>query len=241
MGNTKLIVINQRATFSSVITHYTFGMIKHLLRASICLQICFKSNQFVVPDENEARGIDDKLFVHVDALSGAMEQLVNKIEQMQSNINNLSRALDYEAKNHAAENCPDEWTVYGQKCYYYSILRKRWVDAESTCEHFGGHLVTIDNINEESYLEMFIMDSRTRASDWSLNYTWVGGLDFIKEGHWLWVTGKPITTTSFTNWRGGAPNNGRHGVHDEDCMDWSFGWNDNNCYESFNFVCEKSL
>ncbi|CAC5382633.1 unnamed protein product [Mytilus coruscus] len=133
--------------------------------------------------------------------------------------------------------CPDGWTKYDLHCYLYSSSRKTWTSAEDTCEQFGGHLVVIEDNDEDSFIESFLKMSTTKAHDWSFNYTWVGASDLAKEGDWLWVTGSPVGI--YTNWRGPGPNNAHHGSHTEDCMDWSFGgWNDNDCASHLNFVCE---
>ena len=63
---------------------------------------------------------------------------------------------------------------------------------------------------------------------------WLGGYDSEKEGHWHWVTGEPFV---YTNWRSRMPNNGGAGGN-EDCMDWSNGWNDNVCSHLYYFLCE---
>lgn len=138
--------------------------------------------------------------------------------------------------------CPDGWTKFNEHCYFYNILRKPWNQAQSTCENFGGHLASIQDIEEDQFIAMFINNSRSIANDWSVNYTWIGATDQYKEGTWVWVTGQPIGADSYSNWRGGGPSNGHHGSHDEDCLDWSGGgWNDNDCATQLSFVCEKAL
>lgn len=133
--------------------------------------------------------------------------------------------------------CPFGWTKYSLHCYYYSVSRKTWTTAENTCEQFGGHLVIIEDNDEDSFIQSFLNVSKTYANDWLSSYTWAGASDLAEEGTWLWVTGKPVGV--FTNWRGQGPNNGHHGSHTEDCMDLSGGgWNDNDCASYFSFVCE---
>ncbi|CAG2196897.1 unnamed protein product [Mytilus edulis] len=96
--------------------------------------------------------------------------------------------------------CPFGWTKYSLHCYYYSVSRKTWTTAESTCEQFGGHLVIIEDNDEDSFIQSFLNVSKTFANDWSSSYTWAGASDLAEEGNWLWVTGKPVGV--FTNWRG---------------------------------------
>ncbi|XP_063447880.1 perlucin-like protein [Mytilus trossulus] len=140
-----------------------------------------------------------------------------------------------------SNGCPDGWTRYDLHCYNYSSSRKTWTTAENTCEQFGGHLVVIEDNDEDSFIGRFIERSLKLSNyavyDRTFNYTWIGASDIAKEGNWLWVTGKPVGV--YTNWRGPGPNNGNNGSHTENCMDWSFGgWNDSHCAGHLNFVCE---
>ena len=135
---------------------------------------------------------------------------------------------------------PDGWTKFNDHCYLYNILRRTWSQAQSTCENFGGHLATIQDVEEDQFIRMFINESKTAINDLTPSYTWIGATDSLKEGTWVWVTGQPIGK-SYTNWRGGGPSNGHHGSHDEDCLDYSNGWNDNDCSQWYHFICEKSL
>ena len=199
--------------------------------------ICFAfTDGFLVSDQG---GDGDK---QTTSISTEVDRLSKEIDHMKSAVEQLTDAFEANGGKVPIQtnHCPDGWTIWEEHCYFYSLLRKNWNDAENTCENFGGHLAVIDSIDEDGFIEQFIMSSKTISSDWTRNYTWVGAFDFLQEGKWLWVTGRPVNISTYTNWRGTGPNNAQHGSQDEDCMDWSYGgWNDNNCLESYNFVCEK--
>jgi hypothetical protein len=66
---------------------------------------------------------------------------------------------------------------------------------------------------------------------------WIGLTDDSQEGVWEWL---PSTETSgFADWAPGQPDNG----HNEDCAVMAhyvnYHWNDDQCDNSHNFICEK--
>ena len=72
---------------------------------------------------------------------------------------------------------------------------------------------------------------------------WVGGADAFKEGEWRWITTMEIISSSkFTDWRSGQPDNGSG---TEDCLELShghdFSWNDDQCYNRHKFICEIDM
>lgn len=58
------------------------------------------------------------------------------------------------------------------------------------------------------------------------------------EGEWVW-TGNVQAMGSYKNWAPGEPNNANGNEH---CLEMDMGgqyqWNDNNCENRFNFICE---
>ena len=63
---------------------------------------------------------------------------------------------------------------------------------------------------------------------------WIGLNDGDREGTFVWVNAEPFT---FTNWNGGEPNNN----NDEDCVGMlgDGRWNDFDCGDSYDSVCER--
>ncbi|XP_048853135.1 low affinity immunoglobulin epsilon Fc receptor-like [Brienomyrus brachyistius] len=120
--------------------------------------------------------------------------------------------------------CPEGWTRFGTRLYYFSTEKKTWHEGQQDCKNRGADLIIINSQQEQGVI--LHMD------------VWIGLTDSDHEGTWKWVDGTPLTT-SF--WRDGEPNN----AGEEDCAHNVAGknpiksWNDALCsYKSF-WVCEK--
>lgn len=86
-----------------------------------------------------------------------------------------------------------------------------WYTAEAAAVTLGGHLVTINDAAEETWLK----------NTFGTSLYWIGFTDSAIEGTWQWVSGEAVT---YTNWSGGEPNN--FGGEDWATMNWGSGWND---------------
>jgi hypothetical protein len=100
-------------------------------------------------------------------------------------------------------------TNYNGHSYYRSTGSMTWTDARQACVNMGGHLVTLANSAEQSFV----------FNTWPSG--WIGFTDEAVEGQWRWVTGEPVT---YTNWNSGEPNN----AGNEDYAQFVSGgkWND---------------
>ena len=80
-----------------------------------------------------------------------------------------------------------------------------WTDARRACESRGGHLVTIEDADEEDFIENLVEDKG------SLYHYWLGATDEDSEGDWRWVTGEAVPMKEdnwgFEKWCGNQPNN----------------------------------
>ncbi len=74
-----------------------------------------------------------------------------------------------------------------------------WDDCEAEAVIAGGHLVTINDTDENNELMIFFIDELIAQ-----NFLWIGFNDVAEEGTWVWVSGEPVT---FTSWYGSEPNN----------------------------------
>jgi len=92
---------------------------------------------------------------------------------------------------------PIEATFGGHR---YKVLRTRvsWQEAVKHCADQGGHLVTIESAAELAFVKKLAGYTRL----------WVGANDMEKEGHWVWLTGRPVPQAR-TVWRSGEPNGGK--------------------------------
>jgi hypothetical protein len=79
---------------------------------------------------------------------------------------------------------------------YYLLDEKPWLQQEAEAVALGGHLVTINDAAENTWVwDRF---GPVRAG------LFFGYNDLATEGVWEWASGEPVT---FINWRAGEPNN----------------------------------
>lgn len=83
---------------------------------------------------------------------------------------------------------------YGGHSYAVSNRWDSWFSVEAEAASMGGHLVTINDSNENAWLAS-TFDSRTTY--------WIGFTDKDTEGTWKWISGE---TSVYTNWAAGEPN-----------------------------------
>ena len=59
--------------------------------------------------------------------------------------------------------CPSGWTIYTDRCYYYTSTTTTWDGAKTTCQNAGGYLIIIDDNSEYSRLVSFYQASGAAA------------------------------------------------------------------------------
>ncbi len=77
--------------------------------------------------------------------------------------------------------------------YYCTIIADSWTACEAIAQKLGGHLVTINDALEETFL---------RASFGSTTPPWIGLNDAAQEGTFVWASGEPVI---YTNWASSQP------------------------------------
>jgi hypothetical protein len=93
--------------------------------------------------------------------------------------------------------CPPWTTSFNNKCYVFRSTGITWgydwFLAEEGCNCLGGHLVTIDNAIENSFIYNNVKH----------NKTWIGATYFDSQykGRWIWSEGKVLT--NYQNWAKG--------------------------------------
>ena len=110
-----------------------------------------------------------------------------------------------------------------------------WQTAEKICEKKGGHLVSIESVSENTLMSAML-------SDTTKDEYWIGYSDIETEGMWKWSDG---STSKYTNWQAGEPNNDL-GIEDYAVfMKGSGKWIDlkgfGYAYHSMGFICEYNL
>ncbi len=97
---------------------------------------------------------------------------------------------------------------------YYLLTRGTWQQAQAAAIALGGHLVTIDNAQENEWIRT------TFVRPFAIQ-VYFGITDQTIEGQFRWISGETVT---YTNWRSGEPNGGfaeNFGV-----MSYTGEWND---------------
>jgi hypothetical protein len=86
---------------------------------------------------------------------------------------------------------------------YYLLSTNSWTVAEAEAVSLGGHLVTINDAAEQTWV----------YSTFGSNEVWIGLTDRDVEGTFQWVSGE---TSTYRNWDPGEPNNAASGNFDQD-------------------------
>ena len=126
--------------------------------------------------------------------------------------------------------CSYNFVRRGNICYGYVNVSMTWMQAQSTCGALGGgFLAEPRNRAENNHIKHLM-------NDHGGHNIWLGGMDLVDEGHWYWTRSGDYISSGFMDWYPGEPNNGRG---EDNCMQvWRQQWDDDNCYEMNNFVCQ---
>lgn len=107
---------------------------------------------------------------------------------------------------------------------------KSWHDAEAEAVSTGGHLATVRNAEELSWL----------LQTFGARHMWIGLHDSNTEGQFEWSSGEPVT---FTHWCTGEPSGSpadEDFVHIAEYPGWcSGGWNDQQATDLFAGIVER--
>ncbi|XP_063741471.1 macrophage mannose receptor 1-like isoform X2 [Eleginops maclovinus] len=125
--------------------------------------------------------------------------------------------------------CSAPWIPYNGHCFNLNRTQKTWPDAQRECRFEGGDLVTIRNVEEQS----FVISQLGYTSNDEL---WIGLNDRSTEGQFDWID---HSTVSFTNWEYGKP-----AVQTDlkDCVlikGENGNWADSVCEEKHGSICMK--
>jgi hypothetical protein len=105
---------------------------------------------------------------------------------------------------------------------YHLLAPSTWMDAEAEAVSLGGHLMTVNDAAEDTWIGEMFLGSTT------YNQFWIGLNDVQEEGIWRWTSGEPV---SYVNWQPREPNNAG-GLEDfaskEYCCGHTGDWNDAN-------------
>uniref|UniRef100_A0AAQ5XL32 Mannose receptor, C type 1b n=3 Tax=Amphiprion ocellaris TaxID=80972 RepID=A0AAQ5XL32_AMPOC len=125
--------------------------------------------------------------------------------------------------------CSNPWIPYNGHCFHLHRTTLSWPDAQRDCRKEGGDLVSIRNVEDQS----FVISQLGYASTDEL---WIGLNDRKTEGLFDW---SDHSTVSFTSWEYGKPAVATEG---EDCVlirGENGNWADRSCDEKHGYICMK--
>lgn len=132
----------------------------------------------------------------------------------------------------APEPCPG--VVFEGSCYELFDELLPWSEAEARCVAWGGHLASVESLEEDALLGAWPALLGVPLLDGS--GLWLGGTDALRDGNFRWWDDRPL---GFTGWAPDQPNNGP-GV---DCIqkrnDATQRWYDRRCTDGHRYVCER--
>jgi len=124
--------------------------------------------------------------------------------------------------------------VLGSSCYELFDELVSWDVAEQSCLAWGGHLASVESLEENEGLNPWLLELGITSVDGS--GIWLGGSDSERDGEFLWVASSPF---AFTGWAPAQPDNGA-GI---DCIekrdDGAGGWYDRRCTDALRYLCER--
>ncbi|XP_041790411.1 ladderlectin-like [Chelmon rostratus] len=129
------------------------------------------------------------------------------------------------AKTASEMVCPEGWTGFHDRCYYYNYDPLTWPEADASCAGLDARLVSVHSPEEYSFLYQQTAVNRFSPA-------WLGGLYF--DGQWMWLDGSWFYQGFFaeTSSYSTAPCLSTHS---------SNGWSNFNCGQSYASFCVKDV
>ncbi|NWU97742.1 MRC1 protein, partial [Upupa epops] len=140
--------------------------------------------------------------------------------------------------------CPEHWLLFKNRCYkFFGHSYEYWFTARRHCMNLGGDLASIQNEQVQAFFTYHLKDAS--------NSPWIGLNDKMKELDFVWSDG---STVSYTNWASFSPKLTEPifvilfpVLQQFDCVSLKRGpadetgkWNDEPCYKSRGYICQKN-
>ncbi|KAI8487892.1 hypothetical protein Bbelb_343400 [Branchiostoma belcheri] len=122
------------------------------------------------------------------------------------------------------------YSSFNGVCYKAFPYPKTYAEARQTCAADGGLLAMPKN----GVINTFIYNLAGGGNQ----HRWIGLTDATVEGQWIFEDGETLSSTGYTNWGPGEPNDFGGG---EDCGEMRGAlWNDAPCQNARSFICQLS-
>ncbi|XP_021483175.1 C-type lectin domain family 10 member A-like [Meriones unguiculatus] len=166
-------------------------------------------------------------------LKTRLSEVTEHVQQLGKQLKALECQLDsLRTKGSSTACCPSPWLQHGGSCYWFSQAQKSWAEADRACQLENAHLVVVNSLDEQKFIEAHKGPVAT----------WMGLTD--QNGPWRWVDGTDLNS-GFQNWSPEQPDNWHgHGLGGgEDCAQFTSDglWNDDACQRPYRWVCETDL
>ncbi|NXG70851.1 MRC1 protein, partial [Baryphthengus martii] len=149
----------------------------------------------------------------------------------------------------APGGCPEDWLLFKNQCYkFFGSSYEYWHTARRICMSLGGNLASIHNEHVQAFLTYHLKDVS--------NDPWIGLNDILSELNFVWTDGSAV---SYTNWAPDSPKlvepvlfpslhpEDGHNLQQFDCVSLKRGhaddtgkWNNEECYKSTGYICQKN-
>ncbi|XP_076004092.1 rheacalcin-1-like [Genypterus blacodes] len=116
--------------------------------------------------------------------------------------------------------CPDGWSSFMGRCYYFQSEDMTWRQADTNCATLEASLVSIHSRQEYAFLQQ--MNSST---------AWLGGIFF--QNQWMWLDGSLLYQGFFTDMSYPNSEFACLGINNND------GWSNYGCDNYFASICVK--
>ncbi|KAG5285389.1 hypothetical protein AALO_G00002830 [Alosa alosa] len=128
-------------------------------------------------------------------------------------------------------SCSAPWIPYAGHCYFLNRTKNTWKDSNSQCLNAGGHLVSIHDIEEQSFV-------LSQLGYMETDKLWIGLNDQKTQLLFEWSDQSPVT---FTTWDTEEPSHHRSVLEDCVLMGGKDGkWADTSCEEKNGFICKRA-
>jgi len=134
--------------------------------------------------------------------------------------------------------CSSNGVQFGDFCYQIEDVGKNYDDASDDCLQKGGFLVTIKSQDEQNFIKELL---NTDVHKWTL--FWIGLDDKVSEGTFMYSDGSILTSSSFSAWGVGDPNDA---LGNRDCVNLDYAsqnrvWKDVPCQTLNAYICQSPL